>query len=113
MSRPAEKIVVRPVITEKTSQLQYDGTDAERSEKVQERSPAKPKYTFEVASDATKPEIKRAVEQLFDVHVKAVRTQNYMGKKRRVRRAIGRKPSWKKAIVTLAEGEMIDVFEGV
>ena len=73
----------------------------------------KPKYTFEVAADATKVEIRKAVERLFEVKVVSVRTMNCRGKDRRVGRSVGRRRHWKKAIVEVAEGEMIDVFEGV
>ena len=61
--------------------------------------------TFRVDRRATKPEIKRAVEQIFNVQVDAVRTINYEGKKARRGRFEGRKPSWKKAYVTLKEGQ--------
>ena len=97
MSRMPEDIIVRPLVTEKTSELQFEEN----------------KYTFEVATDANKPEIRRAIEELFEVHVTKVRTMNYRGKKRRVGQQVGRRKSWKKAIVELAEGETIDVFEGV
>jgi large subunit ribosomal protein L23 len=68
------------------------------------------KYTFRVAPTATKLEIKRAVEQLFKKKVVDVNTANYAGKKKRERRAdFGRKPHWKKAIVTLKAGEKLDL----
>lgn len=69
--------------------------------------------TFAVDLRANKLEIKHAVEELFDVQVKKVRTMRQQGKKRRVGRVIGRKPAWKKAIVELAEGHSIEFFEGV
>lgn len=97
MTRMPEEIIVRPVITEASSTLQYEQN----------------RYTFEVATDANKPEIRRAIEELFDVRVRKVRTMNYRGKKRRVGRQEGRKRDWKKAIVELAEGDTIDVFEGI
>ncbi|HKK08610.1 MAG TPA: 50S ribosomal protein L23 [Gemmatimonadota bacterium] len=97
MSRPPERVVVRPVITEKSTRLQFDEN----------------RYAFEVARDATKPEIRRAVQELFDVRVVDVKTMNIAGKKRRVRYAVGRRPHWKKAVVTLADGDTIDVYEGV
>ena len=68
---------------------------------------------FQVSRDATKIEIKQAVEKMFEVHVSSVNTMNIMGKERRVGRSVGKRSDWKKAIVTLAEGEVIDVFEGV
>jgi len=88
--------IVRPVVTEKSS------------ESFQERG----EYTFRVHSKATKPEIRRAVEQLFGVHVTGVWTSNQRGKTKRVGRTAGRRANWKKAIITLREGESIAVFEG-
>ncbi len=68
------------------------------------------KYLFEVASDANKVEIKRAVESLFDVSVTGVNTMNYEGKKKRVRSAKpGKRADWKRAVVTLAEDNKIDL----
>lgn len=68
------------------------------------------KYTFRVAPTATKLEIKQAVERLFKKKVVDVNTANYAGKKKRERRAdFGRKPHWKKAIVTLKAGEKLDL----
>ncbi len=97
MSRPPQEILVRPLITEQSSVMQ-----AEQN-----------KYTFEVHKSATKIDIRNAVEQMFDVSVKSVRTMNCLGKERRVGRNTGRRRDWKKAIVTLHEGEMIDMYEGV
>ena len=62
--------------------------------------------------DATKIQVKTAVEKLFTVHVTAVRTAISRGKNKRVGRSMGRRPNWKKAIVTLREGETISLFEG-
>lgn len=114
MNRTPEEILIRPVITEKTSALQFDGTDAPPpgADEDMDRE-VKSKYTFEVVRDAGKIEVRQAVEELFDVKVTNVRTMNMRGKKRRVERAIGRRPGWKKAIVTVAEGETIDVYEGL
>jgi large subunit ribosomal protein L23 len=68
------------------------------------------KYLFEVAPDSNKIEIKRAVESLFDVEVTAVNTMNYTGKKKRVRTAkYGKSADWKRAVVTLAAGNRIDM----
>jgi large subunit ribosomal protein L23 len=97
MSRAPQEVLIRPLITEQSSILQ-----AEQN-----------KYTFEVHRDATKIDIRNAVEQMFDVSVKSVRTMNCLGKERRVGRSTGRRRDWKKAIVTLAEGEMIDMYGGV
>jgi large subunit ribosomal protein L23 len=87
--------IVRPVITEKTS------------EAYQTRG----EYTFEVASDASKGQIRQAVERLFAVKVRAVWTSNVRGKAKRVGKSVGTRPNWKKAIVTLKEGT-IEIFEG-
>ena len=62
--------------------------------------------------DANKIQMKQAVEKLFNVHVIAVRTAIVRGKNKRVGRSSGRRPNWKKAIVTLKEGDTIDFFEG-
>ena len=70
------------------------------------------KYTFLVAPDANKTEIKIAVEKVFDVTVTRVNTQNRQGKRRRTRFGVGRRPNTKRAIVTVAEGQRIDIFGG-
>lgn len=68
------------------------------------------KYVFEVNPAANKVEIKKAIESLFQKKVVSVNTANYAGKKKRERRAdFGRRPHWKKAIVTLKEGEKLDI----
>jgi large subunit ribosomal protein L23 len=115
MSRSAREIILRPVFTEKASWLMDEGTDSKgrRLDKVRERVEARRKYTFEVAPNATKIEIRKAVESMFDVTVKSVRTVNVAGKKRRLGRSLGRRPHWKKAIVEVSEADTIDVFEGV
>ena len=69
--------------------------------------------SFRVTPDATKPEIKAAVEQLFNVKVKAVNTVVVKGKTKRFRGIAGRRSDWKKAIVSLAEGSSIDVTTGI
>jgi large subunit ribosomal protein L23 len=68
---------------------------------------------FKVRPEATKGAIRDAVEQLFNVTVVQVRTINLMGKSRRVGRTSGKRPDWKKAYVTLKEGDRIEFFEGV
>jgi large subunit ribosomal protein L23 len=68
------------------------------------------KYTFLVAPNANKTEIKIAVESIFKVHVTGVNTANRQGKKRRTRNGIGKRPDTKRAIVTVADGERIDIF---
>ncbi len=95
--REARQIVIRPVVTEASAMLQ----ETDRT------------YTFIVAKDANKIEIKNAVQSLFDVKVEGVRTSVYRGKWRRMGRSEGRKASFKKAIVKLAEGSAIDVYEGI
>lgn len=69
------------------------------------------KYTFVVARKANKIEIKRAVEQAFKVKVLRVNTANFRGKKRKVRLKVGYTARWKKAVVTLAPGQHIALFE--
>ena len=68
--------------------------------------------TFVVAPDANKTEIKIAVEKVFDVTVTGVNTQNRQGKRRHTRFGVGRRPDTKRAIVTVAEGQRIDIFGG-
>ena len=96
MKHPNE-VVIRALITEKGTKLREAGN----------------KYLFQVSRAANKVEIKRAVEELFTVTVEDVRTQNLMGKPKRLGRFIGRRPAWKKAIVTLKDGDVIDLFEEV
>jgi large subunit ribosomal protein L23 len=88
--------IVAPVVTEKSSAA-YG---------------ARKEYAFKVHLDATKPQIKAAIESLFKVSVTAVRTLVVRAKRRTYGRYQGRRPSWKKAIVTLKEGDAIEVFEG-
>ena len=71
------------------------------------------KYHFQVDRRANKVEIAQAVEKLFKVKVTDVRVATVLGKKKRLGRIVGQKSNWKKAIVTLAEGNHIDVAEGV
>ncbi|MEN6433257.1 MAG: 50S ribosomal protein L23 [Smithella sp.] len=71
------------------------------------------KYFFEVDRKANKVEISKAVEKLFKVKVADVRVINVLGKKKRMGRIVGQKSSWKKAIVTLAAGNRIEIAEGV
>jgi large subunit ribosomal protein L23 len=70
------------------------------------------KYTFLVRKDANKTEIKIAVEQVFSVRVTAVNTVNRVGKRRRSRAGWGSRPDTKRAIVSVAEGQRIDIFSG-
>lgn len=78
------------------------------SEKTTIAGEAANAYTFRVLPDATKPEIKAAVERLFEVSVRDVRTMNVKGKVKRTQRGLSRRKSWKKAYVRLAEGHEID-----
>jgi large subunit ribosomal protein L23 len=71
------------------------------------------KYTFVVAPDANKTEIKIAVEAIFKVKVTGVNTINRIGKSRRTRFGTGKRPDTKRAIVTVADGQRIDIFSGV
>ena len=90
-------IIASPLITEKGTMVSEAGNQV----------------LFRVRRDANKDEIRRAIESLFKVKVEKVRTLNFLGKTRRVGRNIGRRPNWKKAYVTLAEGQRIDFFENV
>ena len=90
-------VIQRPVVTEKSSIAREEANIV----------------TFRVDPNASKQDIRRAVEELFDVNVSKVRTMQQPGKKKRVGRTVGRKPAWKKAIVELAEGQTIEFFEGV
>ena len=86
------KILLAPVVTEKAAMASQAGNQ----------------IVFKVATDANKLEIKKAVEQLFDVKVEDVRVANVKGKTRRTRHGIGRRSDWKKAYVRLVEGQEID-----
>lgn len=90
-------IVTSPLITEKGTLVSELGNQV----------------LFRVRRDANKDDIRRAVETLFKVKVERVRTLNLLGKTRRVGKHAGRRPAWKKAYVTLAEGQRIDFFENV
>ena len=89
-------VLLRPIITEKTTVL--TGAD---------------KYVFEVDLRANKNQIKEAVELAFNVRVTDINTMKVKGKPKRWGRKITLQPDWKKAIVTLVEGDKIDLFEGV
>ena len=88
-------IVTSPLITEKGTMV------SELSNQV----------VFRVRRDASKDEIRKAIETLFKVKVEKVRTLNLLGKTRRVGKTAGKRPDWKKAYVTLAEGQRIDFFD--
>lgn len=111
MSRSASEILVRPIITEETSRLEFNPGRV-RKRHLDKVEGERKKYAFEVVPDATKIEVRRAVEEMFEVEVTSVRTMNCIGKMRRMGRTMGRRPHWKKAIVTLEEGATIDMYEG-
>ena len=90
-------IVIRPLITEKTS-IQKEVNN---------------QITFEVDRKANRVEIKKAIENIFNVNVVGVRTMQVKGKAKQRGRIAGKRRDWKKAIVTLMPGERIDFFEGV
>ena len=90
------EVLVRPLVTEKSTVLQTIG-----------------KYAFEVDKDANKNQIKQAVEKAFKVSVTGVNVISVPGATKRVGRRIVSTPSWKKAIVTLKTGDKIQLFEGV
>ena len=92
----ARDILIRPIITEKTTAHMEEG-----------------KYTFRVPLAATKVDIRNAVEEVFHVKVTAVNTMRYECKLKRMGRTQGRRSDWKKAIVTLKPGDAIEFFEGV
>ena len=71
------------------------------------------KYVFRVSPRANKIQIKNAIERMFQKKVVDVNTCNYAGKEKRVRGPVGRRPRWKKAIVTIAPGQTVEFFEGV
>jgi len=91
----AHDVIIRPIVSEKS----YDLMEQNR-------------YTFEVHRDASKPQIAHAIEEIFGVRVSKVNTMNMSGKPRRLRYNKGLSRSWKKAIVTLKEGDTIDLFAG-
>jgi large subunit ribosomal protein L23 len=109
-SRSPQTIIKRPLLTEKGTRLRETGGAAVAPAEGEEYSQ---KVLFEVARDANKVEIRSAVEKLFRVTVLDVRTQIVRGKEKRIGRFAGRRPHWKKAIVTLKAGETIEFFEGV
>ena len=87
-------VIRAPRVSEKTARLQEVSNQ----------------YVFEVATDATKADIKVAVEKLFDVKVEAVNVVNVKGKSKAFKFRMGRRPDWRKAYVKLAEGQSIDVM---
>lgn len=95
LNRDPRDIIVRPIVSEKSYAMI-----------------AQNRYTFEVDKRATKPQIADAVTEIFGVTVEKVNTMNVAGKPRRLRYRAGKTRSWKKAVVTLKEGDSIEFFEG-
>lgn len=93
--RDPRQVVLRPIVTEKATTLKDEQNQV----------------SFQVAMDANKIEVRQAVEAIFKVKVTGVRTQVVFGKEKRMGRYLGRRPSWKKAIVTLGQGSKIELFE--
>ena len=89
----AHEIIIRPVVTERSFDMMAEN-----------------KYTFEVARNANKYQIRDAIEELFGVQVTSVNTLIVKPKTKRVRYVAGKTRTWKKAIVTLAEGDSIEIF---
>jgi large subunit ribosomal protein L23 len=101
-------ILKSPVVTEKSVILKEDSTDENADRKMGQV------LTFKVDKKATKPDIKAAIEEIFNVKVAAVRTIQYDGKVKKRGRIEGRRPAWKKAYVTLRKGEpMVDYAEAI
>ena len=94
--KTAHDIIIKPIITEDSMERLQNG-----------------KYTFQVAKDANKIEIAKAVEELFDVEVAKVNTMSVKGKEKRMGRNTGFRPDWKKAIVTLEGDKTIEFFDGM
>lgn len=93
--KESRDIILKPIISEKS----YDLINQH-------------KYTFKVDRQATKPDIRRAVEEIFKVEVTDVNTINQRGKRKRQGWTSGYRSNWKKAVVTLKEGQKIEIFEG-
>ncbi len=94
MNKDPREVIIRPIITERS----FDQIENEN------------RYTFEVAKTSNKIEIANAIHEIFDVRVVSVKTMNVKSKPKRVRYALGRTRTWKKAIVKLAEGDTIDLY---
>jgi large subunit ribosomal protein L23 len=97
MNREPRSVVRRALVTEKGTRLR-EGQNG---------------FLFEVARDANKIQIKKAVESIFNVKVDTVRTLRVHGKPKRMGRYAGHRPDWKKAVVTLKKGQTIELFEQV
>ncbi|HAP66304.1 MAG TPA: 50S ribosomal protein L23 [Nitrospinae bacterium] len=90
-------VIKKPIITERSAYLKERGN----------------KIIFQVEVNANKRDIKKAVEKVFNVHVMDVNTLNVKGKVKRFGKSFGKRPDWKKAIVTLKEGDKIELLEGI
>ena len=108
--RDAQAIIKRPLLTEKSARLRETGGAASGHAEGEDYAQ---QVVFEVARDANKIEIRGAVQSLFKVTVTSVRTLVVRGKQKRIGRFSGRRPTWKKAYVTLKAGDNIEFFEGV
>ncbi len=95
--RRVDTIIIRPLLTEKASAATEENNT----------------YAFEVGKDATKIEIKEAIQSLFGVQVANVRTMVVRGKVKRFGRYFGKRPNWKKALVTVAEGDDLNFYSGL
>jgi large subunit ribosomal protein L23 len=108
--RAPQSVIKRPLLTEKTARLRETGGSDVRPAEGEDYAQ---QVVFEVVKDANKVEIRHAVETLFKVNVTHVRTLIARGKDKRVGKYSGRRPAWKKAVVTLKAGDTIAFFEGV
>jgi len=93
----AEGVIISPLVTEKGTIV------GEKSNQV----------VFRIRPGASKAQIRNVIEDLFKVSVVKIRTANFLGKERRRGRTVGRRPNWKKAYITLKEGDRIEIFEGL
>lgn len=96
VAKNAYRVLIRPVVTEKTTELVNES-----------------KYVFDVSPNVNKIQVKESVEDVYDVTVEAVNMINMFGKHVRYGRIQGKKKGWKKAIVTLKKGDKIEIYEGV
>ena len=92
-----ESVVISPLVTEKGTVV------GEKSNQV----------VFRIRPNASKAQVRDVIEDLFTVTVVKIRTANFLGKQRRRGRTLGRRPNWKKAYITLKEGDRIEIFEGL
>ncbi len=97
MSRSPYDILIKPLLTEKMTALKESEN----------------RVSFVVDKSANKIEVKKAIEEAFKVKVAAVNVMNLLGKKKRLGKFAGKRPDWKKAIITLKKGEKLELFEGM